>query len=66
MKGKSIYAIIAEEDREKIRAEIQMAKSWAGAGRDGIEESSFLYVAFTIQAPVSPHVDERSILSDRI
>jgi hypothetical protein len=43
-----------------------MAKSWAGAGRDGIEESSFLYVTFTIQEPVSRHVDTRSNQSELI
>ena len=66
MKGKSIYTIIAEQDREKIRTEIQMAKSWAGAGRDGIEESSFLYVTFTIREPVSRRVEKRSTKSGDI
>jgi hypothetical protein len=51
--GKAFYDLIVERDREKIRAEIQMAKSWAGSAMDGIEQSSFSYVTFTIEEPVS-------------
>lgn len=53
MLGKSFYDLIAEEHRDRIRSEVQMAKSWAASSMTGVMQSSFTYVTFDLVQPVS-------------
>jgi hypothetical protein len=52
-RGQSIYSIIASSDREMVRREIETAKSWAASGDHGVDQSSFVYIAFRLEEPVS-------------
>jgi hypothetical protein len=65
MIGKSFYDLIGEEDRNMIRSEIQMAKSWAASTMTGVEQSSFAYVTFELIQPVSHHACKSSAREGR-
>lgn len=53
MIGKSFYDLVREEDRDMVRSEIKMAKSWAASTMTGVEQSSFAYITFQLIQPVS-------------